>query len=615
MRFVAFLFVLVGFVCSFAFAAPADFAIGEVRSQKDIENDSIKVQTLDEVVVEAPDQYVTPSKSVYTPSKKVKEASYDAASLLMRMSIPEIVATPQGDITTLAGSPVAVYINGQKASVNEREMLKTTDVKRVEYMTAPADVRFQGASYVINFIVEEYLLGGYTKASEIVVTDFDYLFSNRSKLFNRFTADKVTFDVLAGFTYNNVEKMNSSTFSEFRFPDGHGVYNTVSRDQKVVDSKFLSREVPVSLSVNYKTNNLSFRNIFGYLLHQEPESRSHGELTIADGAASNQYDYRIFGNCKINNFNWDSNFYVFLSGGWSLNISNLFTHSHGDYSRRYNSGYDATSSYVGWRENAYGNNSTISINKSLPGNQSLRLVFLGKVDYNRIEYFGDYPVVEHLLAPTLSGKLSYSKFTGKLGISANVGLRWTGQRVNGIKDYKLNPDLFLLLNYMINSKNILYLSGSYEYVSAPSSGLAPISLRQNEFLYECGNPELRPYNGAAVQLSYMWRPTSSLQVGVFNEYSGYYDRAVYSYYPMLGESRAVVRQLENSGNFHCNTLGLRLGYSIPGKLNLQVVPQVCFYDAGGAYSRNYSPFSLVAWGVTTSAILMSDSWWILQKHQ
>ena len=76
-------------MCGIAFsAAYAD----EPRKKEAEKTDSTKVNTLDEVVVEGASGYLTPTKSVYTPTKKMKENSGTATDLLMRMTIPNSVS-------------------------------------------------------------------------------------------------------------------------------------------------------------------------------------------------------------------------------------------------------------------------------------------------------------------------------------------------------------------------------------------------------------------------------------------------------------------------------------------------------------------------------------------
>lgn len=84
---------------------------------QNIENDTIKGQQLNEVVIEGEMQNVKPAVSTYIPGGNQKKSSQDAIDLLSQMGIPHIQVNPVSNtVLTLNGQPVSIYIDMQPAT-------------------------------------------------------------------------------------------------------------------------------------------------------------------------------------------------------------------------------------------------------------------------------------------------------------------------------------------------------------------------------------------------------------------------------------------------------------------------------------------------------------------
>lgn len=159
--------------------------------------DSIKMQSLNEVVIEAQMQRTSPTATTYIPTGKQKNASQNAIDLLRQIAIPQIQISPVSDaVTDNAGVEVAIFINYLEASKEEMQGLRTPDVKKVEYLEFPSDPRFRGAQRVVNIIVHEYAYGGYTK----LTTNENFLvgLSSSNNIFTKFAFNKMTYDLYVG---------------------------------------------------------------------------------------------------------------------------------------------------------------------------------------------------------------------------------------------------------------------------------------------------------------------------------------------------------------------------------------------------------------------------------
>lgn len=141
------------------------------QGNAETDNDSVKITNLSEFIVEGRTQNIIKHGVEFIPSKKMKNSSVDATQLLINMQVPQLRITPSTkDIKTFTGQDVAFFINYQKASSDDLKGMRTKDVIRVEVLQFPDDPRFLGEINVVNFVINEYEYGGFTKATFVMQT-------------------------------------------------------------------------------------------------------------------------------------------------------------------------------------------------------------------------------------------------------------------------------------------------------------------------------------------------------------------------------------------------------------------------------------------------------------
>ena len=105
--------------------------------------DSIEGKELNEVVVEASNQRTSSTSSTYIPMSRQKNTASDAISLLSQMAIPQLNVDPASqNVKTVSGQAVSIFIDYVAASAQDLSGMRTTDVKKVEYLIYPTDPRW-----------------------------------------------------------------------------------------------------------------------------------------------------------------------------------------------------------------------------------------------------------------------------------------------------------------------------------------------------------------------------------------------------------------------------------------------------------------------------------------
>ena len=196
--------------------------------------DTIAVHELNEVVVKAPKVIRKADMDVYYPSQSAVENSHNGMQLLTNLMIPSLTVTDALGTIKAAGQSVQVRINGREASVEQVKSLLPSTVKRVEWIDNPG-VRYNGASYVLNFIVANPTLGGSLQAEgrQAMNTAWGDYFVD-----GKFNNGRSQFEVGALFKLTDKVKSHRDYNETFRYPDGNSLTRTESPIGGHVDNTF-----------------------------------------------------------------------------------------------------------------------------------------------------------------------------------------------------------------------------------------------------------------------------------------------------------------------------------------------------------------------------------------
>lgn len=128
--------------------------------------DTITGRELHEIVIEAPRVVRKADMDVYYPSQSAVANSKNGMQLLRNLMIPALTVTEALGTVQAAGESVQVRINGRQASIDQVRALLPETVRRVEWIDNPG-LRYNGAAYVLNFIVANPTAGGSLQAEAV----------------------------------------------------------------------------------------------------------------------------------------------------------------------------------------------------------------------------------------------------------------------------------------------------------------------------------------------------------------------------------------------------------------------------------------------------------------
>jgi len=543
------------------------------------------------VTVEASNASVTSDRSVYVPTNRQKRASQNGTDLLRAMAIPELHIEPgSGGVTDNTGNSVALFINHMPASADDIQAMKTTDVRRVEYLFSSTDPRFRGERLVVNFVVAEYEYGGYTKAS--VKENFLTGLESDASLFSKFSYKKMTYDLYAGARNQDDRHNGSSTVATYALKDEQDNPFTATRTEVMDDSRYKQNQYPVTLRASYGTKKVQIRNTVGFSLLIRPENTQSGSLAYYPSLGSD-YRYSRLSNRRSMSLSYSGSFFFVLPRDFSLNIAPTFSYTR----NRDNSDYTTTLAEPVLRhafETANRFRVDAFLSKSINRNNTVSLRGFYVRSNNNVDYIGtnnSHSNYDHYGA---LGGVRYTYSSKKLSINADAGVLWERTIIDGLRNDDAYPSAHIQAGWSPNRKNRLSLFGQFASFTPELSEKTPDVLKQNELMYATGNPNLKNYRVYELSLGYTWIPVKNFGANIYARYEGYHNRlkTVYSEYD---GGRAVLRSYINNGNSNKVLAGISFNWGLLDRnLMLAASPQWEYYSVTGINSCHLGAISFNA---------------------
>ena len=476
-------------------------------------------------------RYAESDRTVYTPTAREKNAAQGGAELLQFMAIPSIrVSMIDQSVSTLSGQHVTLFIDYVKASKEEISGLRPQDVRRVEVLDYPADPRFEGVPYAVNFILVKYEYGGYTKLSDKQRLDFKYGYYSLS---SKFSYGRMTYDVYTGYDHFKAdnEYVNSVTAYDF------GSRN-VEWKQTTPESEVETNEAYLSTRAMYQTDNTRISNQLSIRRNDTPEawqvSRNEYTPEIYPSSDSRRTQTR----CSLTP-SWRGNYQFSLPNSMRLVVTPSATYALNTSNSLF--AEDGTELLNNVKENSWNANAGAGLSKNW-GRNSLTVSLNGEMSDDRLKYRGDNPSDIHYTYWAAGARVSGSVVFGRLRLQPSARFYYSRTTFDSDHYKQALPGYYISGMINIDRHNQLSFDSEMSNWTIGVSQRSPNIVVRNLLDAVQGNPNLKCwlYNSATV--SYSWFPRQALYFSAFGSYIRHTKPMDYSYVPTMIDGREMMLQ-------------------------------------------------------------------------
>lgn len=460
--------------------------------------DTVETQELQEIVIQAPKVVRKADMDVYHPSKSAVDNSKNGMQLLSNLMIPSVTVSDALGTIKAAGQSVQVRINGRVATVDQIKALLPETIKKVEWIDNPG-LRYQGANYVLNFVVTNPTLGGslMLQAQPVLNRKFGYYRADA-----KFNIGRSQWSVGGSFKLTDLEahREYKETFS---FPDGESlIRKETPKDGKAEDTNgtawisynYIKPDTTVLYLSLQAFRNFSIKELYNGIL-----SLSNGmediDLTDCSGSVGttpsfSAYLEQHFANKQTLVIDFGASLYTGHSYSdyieRSADITDRITDIH-TYIKDRNQAYGLEADYIKkWR------NSHFTAGVSYTANR------------NRSEYANLGGTVYHQRQDMVYFFAEYFQRINRVTLTAGLGAQYTSflfrETGQGKDSWNLRPKA--TVTYSLNQNHQFRLSFS-SWQSAPSlseTNIAPVQV--DGFQWNVGNPNLKTSSSYMLSFRY-----------------------------------------------------------------------------------------------------------------
>lgn len=478
-------------------------ALAEVENT----DSATRTKELQEVVIEGRTRKVIDNGYLVIPSKNDKKFSTDAYQLLTNISIPQL-SVDGNSVTNSANQSVALYVNYMPCSEFEARTLQTKDVLRVEYLENPTDPRFSGAPYVVNFIMKEYIYGGYTsiKAGQYFYnTAGDYL------LGSKFTYKQTTMNLFLGDKFSNDPRSGSETSETFRGISYNGVlYDMLTRKTDFHQKNKRNTAYATFKITNVVKNKMYFMHTLAINEMRFPETTGSGsviyspEITTQDISTTITSSKRFAPSLRGQ--------YYFQPGMYTFTVDWAFIYMNSRNNSSFNQG-DFADIVTNTHEKAYQGNVKFDYTHYFNNNVLSATVSTDLSRYNT-NYTGNMVSDQKLFRSSTDFELNYiHRFSDAINLRASAGANLFTSKVNELATANTwSPNFQLMFGWSINSKHRLSALSNFSLAPPQTARLADLTLQRDPLIWQTGNPDLKNSSYIMANATYTWIPNDKFNL-------------------------------------------------------------------------------------------------------
>ncbi len=536
---------------------------------------------LNTVKVEGESSYALQDRTVFLPTARQKDSSSGAIDLLSQMAIPQIQVDPiNKSIKIPGGGNVSVFIDYVAATTQDLSSMNTTDVKKVEFYAFSHDPRFKGANYVINFIMNKYEWGGYTRLNA------DQWFSihrTEGSVYSKFVYKKMTFDIFANEIYFSNRHRGANVTELFRFTDlKNSGPAEITRKSSTDKSRYNVNLNDLSFRAVYSDDKSQFANSLGITFQNTP----HEDMTNTVRYSTQDLTTETSENensSKDLSLTYTGDYYRQLSEAVSLQSEATYTYAHNDLNSTYRLAEkpaivnDAT-------ENIHAVTIAPRLEWTINDKHYLSFSGDGRWKHHLLNYTGNSPSIQtyNILVGVIGAGYDISLEKTQLG--ASFSWAWEKNNIAGFKLSNSFPVFEFHGVYTPNRKNQLQLLFNLGRQIPNAVNKSPNMLQQDELMWYTGSPDLRDNSTTLTRLTYTFLPNNRFQLGFNSHYYLSRNRVAAVYTPNAPDG-TMLRKYTNSGNYHCAMFGLSGTVKLLGNnLVLNGRPQLWLRESTGDYS-------------------------------
>lgn len=504
------------------------------------EADTIAGKNLDEVVVKAKHRWVEDDHVVFVPTRQERKLSDSPASLIDAMHLTMLKGR-DGVVTTAAGDEVSIFINGVRADKVDVATFWPKEVKRIEYFENPADPTFEGSKYVLNFVMDRYVVGGVTRLFGYQTIPNRGYYDAASKLVYR----KMTYGVLFNGQYDRNHQSSTQGTTTYRdlFYNGQH-YDEINRDETTGD---YTREQGLNFTfkAQYNGEKLRFSHSFSLYDRHNPGSGGNG---------ANHWSPDIFKSESSQYFNKSKSLSPQLTGSYVYYFSNDFT---GALYWKYIHADNKADSWTQFGDNQkIFNNTNESVNTfsisavpylNLSSRVLLKLTLSANIDWFRTAYTGSATTIARQKQQQYLANVDLSwRPNEKVDLTLTPEMRIYLSRIGELSQRSYNPTMNFLMRWY-PSESLIFNASLRYYMEKPSAAESnPVLVKTSDLMWTAGNPWLRNLGSWDSYIYSGYMPNDWLDFSLGAGYVRTKNEQMTSYAPGTEEQGGLIQTIINA---------------------------------------------------------------------